>query len=147
MKRNFGWTPFLLGFEMRLQVQMVRFSMGILFSLGLTLGCAPVYQVKFDYFAPESAEGKGCTQQCESTKLQCDQTVNMQFEQERLKLQQGYQQCLLSQSGAARVPILCYDPSQSIKPDYSNCLATYKGCFERCGGRVEERNVCVRNCR
>jgi hypothetical protein len=133
---------------MRLQTQMVRFSMGILFSLGLTLGCAPVYQVKFDYFAPESAEGKGCTQQCESTKLQCDQTVNMQFEQERLKLQQGYQQCLLSQSSGGRgVPILCYDPSQSIKPDYSNCLATYKGCFERCGGRVEEKNVCVRNCR
>jgi len=133
---------------MRLQTQMVRFSMGILFSLGLTLGCAPVYQVKYDYLVPESAEGKGCTQQCESTKLQCDQTVNMQFEQERLKLQQGYQQCLLSQSSGGRgVPILCYDPSQSIKPDYSNCLATYKGCFERCGGRVEEKNVCVRNCR
>jgi len=135
---------------MRIQVLMIRLSTGILFSLGLALGCAPspVYQVKYDYLAPESAEGRECTQQCEGPKLQCEQTVNRQFEQERLKLQQGYQQCLLSQSGgAARVPILCYDPSQSIKPDYSNCLATYKGCFEHCGGRVEERNVCVRNCR
>lgn len=134
---------------MRMQVQMIRLSMGILFSLGLALGCAPspVYQVKYDYLAPESAEGKECTQQCESTKLQCEQGVNKEFEQDRLKLQQGYQQCLLSQSGGARAPILCHDPSQSIKPDYSNCLASYNRCFERCGGRVEEKNVCVRNCR
>ena len=132
---------------MRLQMQMIRLLIGILFPLGVALGCAPVYQVKYDYLAPESAEGKGCTQQCESTKLQCEETANIQFEQERLKLQQGYQQCLLSQRGEPGTPILCYDPSQSIKPDYSNCLAAYKGCFEGCGGKVEERNVCVRNCR
>jgi hypothetical protein len=133
---------------MRTQVQMIRLFMGILFSLGLALGCAPspVYQVKYDYLAPDSAEGKGCIQQCESTKLQCEQGVNKEFGQERLKLQQGYQECLLSQLNA-RSPILCNDPSQSIKPDYSNCLATYNRCFERCGGRVEEKNVCVRNCR
>lgn len=133
---------------MRMQVRMIRLSRGILFSLGLALGCAssPVYQVKYDYLAPESAEGRECSQQCESTKRQCEQAANKEFEQERLKLQQGYQECLMSQS-STRSPILCDDPSQLIKPDYSNCLATYNHCFARCGGRVEEKNVCVRNCR
>jgi len=136
------------GFEMRTQRVMIRLFMSIFFSLTLALGCAsrPVYQIKYDYLAPESAEGKVCTQQCETAKTQCEATVNKEFEQERLKLQQSYQQCLLTQS-SSRSPILCNDSSQAIKHDYSNCLAGYKGCFEHCGGRVEERNVCVRNCR
>lgn len=133
-------------FEMRMQ--MIRLVIGFFCFIVLALGCAPspVYQIKYDYRAPESAEGRGCIQQCEATKIQCEQAVNKEFEQERLKLQRGYQECLLSQSNT-RSPILCYDPSQSIKADYSNCLASYNRCFERCGGRVEERNVCISNCR
>jgi len=134
---------------MRLQVQMISLSIGILFSLVLALGCvpSPVYQVKYDYLAPESAEGRGCTQQCETAKIQCEKIINRQLEQEKMESRQAYQQCLLSQKGAARTPILCFEPPQSIKPDYSNCLATYNSCFERCGGRVEEKNVCISNCR
>jgi len=133
---------------MRLQVQMIRLFIGILFSLVLALKCAPspVYQTKYDYLPPESAEGKTCTQQCETTKTQCEQAMNKEFELERGNAQKAYQECLLSQSNT-RSPILCYDRSQSIQPNYSNCLAAYKGCFERCGGRIEERNVCVRNYR
>jgi len=132
---------------MRAQRQMIRLFIGILFSLTLALGCAssPVYQIQYDYLAPESAEGKVCTQQCETAKTQCEEAVNKEFEQERLKLQQAYQQCLLTQS-SSRSPILCNDPSKAIKPDYSNCVVGRKGCFEHCGGKIEERNVCVRNC-
>ena len=134
---------------MRLQGQMIRLSIGILFSLGLALGCvpSPVYQVKYDYLAPETAEGRGCTQQCETTKTQCEEIINGQLEQEKIDSRQAYQRCLLSQKSGARAPILCTEPSQSIKPDYSNCLASYNRCFERCGGRVAEKNVCISNCR
>ena len=130
-------------------MQIIRLAVGVFSFIVLILACAPtpVYQIKYDYLPPESAEGKGCTQQCENTRIQCEQAVNKEIEQERLKAQQAYQQCLLSQSGGARVPILCNDPSQSIKPDYSNCLASHNRCFQGCGGRVEEKNVCIKNCR
>jgi len=83
---------------MRTQRVMIRLFMSIFFSLTLALGCAsrPVYQIKYDYLAPESAEGKVRTQQCETAKTQCEATANKEFEQERLKLQQSYQQCLLT---------------------------------------------------
>ena len=128
--------------------QMIRLTIGVFSFLGLILGCAPgpVYQIKYDYLPPELAEGKGCIQPCENTRIQCEQAVNKEMEQERLKAHQAYQQCLLSQSNT-RSPMICNDASQSIKPDYSNSLAAYNRCFQGCGGRVEEKNICIRNCR
>jgi hypothetical protein len=134
---------------MRVQMQTIRLFIGILFSLVLALGCAsgPLYRVKYDYLAPESAEGRGCTQPCETTKIQCEEIINRQVEQEKIDSRQAYQRCLLSQNSAATSPILCFEPLETIPPDYSNCLADYNRCFQGCGGRVEERKVCVRNCR
>jgi len=131
----------------KMRTQIIRLAMGILFFSVVALGCAPspVYQVKYDYVVPESAEGKECTQQCEATKIQCEEVISKELEKERLSLQRAYQQCLLSQS-AARSPILCTDQSQLIQVNYSNCLPDYNRCFERCGGRVTEKNICVRNC-
>lgn len=131
-----------------MRLQFIHLAIGILLFLASVLGCAPspVYQVKYDYLVPESAEGKGCTQQCEATKIQCEEVINKEFEQQRLNLRQAYQQCLLSQR-STRAPILCSDQSQLIQINYSNCLPDYNRCFEHCGGKVEEKNVCVRNCK
>ena len=135
----------------RLEMRMQRIPLVIVFFgfIVLALGCAPspVYQIKYDYRAPETEEGRGCTQQCETAKIQCEEIIKGQWEQEKRDSQQAYQRCLLSQKSGARSPILCTEPPQSIKPDYSNCSATYNRCFERCGGRVEEKNVCISNCR
>ena len=131
-----------------MKIPIILLSIGSFCFLILPLGCAPrpVYQIKYDYFAPESAEGRECTQQCETTKIQCQEVINKELEKERLSLQQAYQQCLLSQS-ATRSPILCSDQSQLIRVNYSNCVPDYNRCFQRCGGRLEERSVCVSNCR
>jgi len=132
---------------MRMERQLIRLAIGILSLLVFAFGCAgPIYQVRYDYLPPESPEGRECTQECVTKKTQCEQMVNKAFEQEKLNLQRGYQQCLLSQT-STRTPILCYDASKSIQPDYSICLANHNGCFQSCGGRVEERNVCVKNCK
>ncbi len=126
---------------------MIRLAMGVLFFLALILGCAPVYQIKYDYHPPESAEGQGCTQQCETTKIQSEEIINRQLELEKIDSRQAYQRCLLSQKSASRSPILCTEPSELIQPDYSNCLADYNRCYQSCGGRVEERNICISHCR
>jgi hypothetical protein len=129
------------------RMKMIGLAIGILFFLVAAVGCGPVYQIKYDYLAPESAEGRGCTQQCENSKFQCEEMVNKEFEQERLSLVQAYRTCRLSETSGARSPILCIDQSKTIQPDYSQCLADYKRCFQSCGGRVEERNVCIKNCK
>jgi len=132
---------------MRMERQLIRLVTGILSLFVFVFGCAgPVYQARYDYLPPESAEGRSCTQECMTKKTQCEQVVNKEFDQQKLNLQRGYQECLLSQA-SARSPILCYDPSKSIQPDYSNCLANHNACFQNCGGRVEERNVCVTKCK
>ena len=135
--------------RLEMRMQMIRLVIGFGGLIVLALGCAPspVYQVKYDYLAPETEEGRDCTQRCEPTKIQCEAIINEQLEQEKIDSRQAYQRCLLSQKSAARSPILCIEPSEPIKPDYSYCLASYNRCFERCGGRVEERKVCIRNCR
>ena len=136
-----------MGDVSKMRRQIIGVAIDSFFFLVFVLGCAPspVYQVKYDYFAPESADGKGCTQECEATKIQCEEVINKELEQERSRLQRAYQQCLLSQS-STRSPILCTDQSQLIQVNYSNCLPDYNRCFERCGGRVEKKDVCVRNC-
>jgi hypothetical protein len=132
---------------MGLQIQRIRLFIGILFSLVLALGCVPrpVYEIKYGYIAPESAEGKACNHECEDTRMQCEEAKDRAFEQERLDAHRAFEQCMLSQH-SLRSPIRCDDPSQWIKLDYSSCLASYNHCFGRCGGKVEERNECVRNC-
>jgi hypothetical protein len=135
--------------RLEMRMQMIRLVIGFFGLIVLALGCAPspVYQVKYDYRAPETEEGRGCTQPCETAKIQCEEIIKGQWEQEKIDSQQAYQRCLLSQKSGARSPILCTEPPQSIKPDYSYCLASYNRCFERCGGRVEEKNVCISNCK
>ncbi len=132
---------------MRLERQMIPLFMGVLLSLMLTLGCAPrpVYEIKYDYLAPESAEGKACIQQCETRKTQCEQSKDKAYQQEKLEAQRAYEQCKLSEH-STRSPIICDEPSELIKADYSSCLDAFNRCFGRCGGKVGERNECVRNC-
>ena len=131
---------------MRIPILLLR--MGSFCFLVIALGCAhkPVYQIRYEYLPPGSAEGRQCTQQCETTKNQCQEVVNKELEKERRNLQQAYQQCLLTQS-TSRSPIICSDQSQLIRVNYSSCWPDYNHCYQSCGGRVEERNVCVSNCR
>ncbi len=128
-------------------MKWIGFSAGIFSFWALALGCAPVYQIKYNYSPPESAEGRSCTQRCEATKIQCEQSVNKEVEAERLKSQQVYQTCHLSETEASQSPILCFDQSRWIQPDYFICLADYNRCFQGCGGKVEEGKVCISRCR
>ena len=131
-----------------MRIRVICLGIGTFHFLALTLGCAPapVYQIKYDYLPPESAEARVCIQQCENTKIQCEEAINKELDQERVNLRRAYQQCLLSQS-STRSPVFCSDQSELIQLNYSNCWPDYNRCFRRCGGRVEEKNICVSNCR
>ena len=116
--------------------------------MGLSFGCAsgPVYQTRYDYVPPESAEGKACLEQCEKGRGACLDTARKDYQTEIAKAKQLYEECLMSQRGGTRTPILCHDPSSSIKPDDSRCGEVYNRCLANCGGKLQEKKVCVRNC-
>ena len=128
------------------KMKLILLAIGILFSAITVLGCSPVYQMKYDYLAPESAGSRECTQGCDNKKEECEQGIEKRIEQNRQDSQKAYQQCMLSQQ-SSRSPVICIDESTFIQPDYSGCLLSYNRCFQDCGGKVEESRVCISHCR
>ena len=126
--------------------RVVASGSGILFLMCLAFGCASSseYQVKYDYLAPESGEGKACIDQCQSSRNLCERASIRQLEKDKLRAEQVFQDCLRSHE-ASMGSMLC-DDSGEITPDVSKCLNSYNRCFGNCGGKVEERKVCVSNC-
>jgi hypothetical protein len=132
-------------------MKKVGFFCGLLALLGLLtlslLGCAtgPVYKTTYEYIPPESSEGKACTHQCETMRVQCERIEDMQTERQRLDAEKQYQKCKKAQAQGA-IGAFCVDTSVFMRPDYTKCKQDYRRCFERCGGKVLERTICVKNC-
>jgi len=127
------------------KMKLILLAIGILFSAITVLGCSPVYQMKYDYLAPESAESRECTQGCDNKKEECEQGIEKRIKQNRQDSQKAYQECIFSEQSSMS-PIICIDESTLIQPDYSGCLRSYNRCFQDCGGKVEEWRACISHC-
>ncbi len=125
-----------------MRASKVQFVIIFIFSLlAITCKTTPVYE--YQYTAPESADGKACTHQCETIRIQCKMIADMKAQQEKLEAKQDYLECE-QKAATSEWPTFCLDTSSWIQADYSECDEAYRMCFERCGGVVE--HICVENC-
>lgn len=124
----------------------------------LLASCAPVIETTYDYTPPDTAEGQSCVARCQAERAPCTQSCDRR---ERLCLtdsesraMRDYQMELgdgLNRRSSAssrtyfdyadRYRSLCY-----VGGCRDACDATYRTCFEGCGGKVTAQRVCTANC-
>ncbi|WP_431854844.1 hypothetical protein [Azospirillum sp.] len=125
----------------------------------LLAGCTPVMETALHFAPPTSEEGRQCVARCQAERAPCAQSCDRR---ERLCLSDA-------ESRAMRDYNIDTDPDSGRNRragsgltyfDYADryrrlcsftgcrdaCTATYRSCFEACGGTVTETRVCVANC-
>jgi hypothetical protein len=113
--------------------------------LFLLSGCAmgPGYEKRVQYLPPQGDEAKVCLQQCDAKKVECEQNAKILAEDKKIQAKQEYAKCMgLMKKGGS-----CADTSYAIEVNLGPCLYYYNQCYQRCGGRVVQEDVCVRNCK
>ncbi len=117
----------------------------ILLLLGLC-SCGPIYETRHSFTPPKSAEGRNCTFQCQTVKMQCQQIEEMQEQRcnENARWQQRRCQQDLENRGKKE---RWYDCGlETCTADSERCEETYRSCYQSCGGRVDSTSVCTYNC-
>lgn len=134
--------------------------MGKLLPVLLLAACAPVMETALHFAPPATGEGRQCVARCQAERAPCTQTCDRR---ERLCMSDAESRAMrdyqldTSNDGydrgrrpglsrtyfdyAERYRSLC-----SVDGCRSACAATYRTCFEACGGTVTETQVCVGNC-
>ncbi len=120
-------------------------------SILLLVGCQPQYQKQASFIEPISLSGKACMTRCSQDKVYCEQRSS-----------QTIAGCQEAAHHRALVDFKTYQ-SQYDEPDrpektaddfYDDsacqlavpCNRVYNQCFIHCGGRIEQVDVCVKNC-
>lgn len=111
------------------------------------VGCGPMYQTEYIYTPPESSSGSACIFQCENSKQQCQQIQSMRSEDCERRAEYEYQRCedrIYDRKGRDAKWYEC--TRESCTEDTERCEASYRSCYQSCGGRVEAQTRCVSNC-
>jgi hypothetical protein len=132
-------------------MKLFRYLLLTLATLTL-MGCGPIYQTHYDYQLPHSERGKMCVNECLQAKSTCEQMNRMNEES-----------CRDRELKAARYEYQAYrdrqerhhQPVKKSVEDFnhgyrcnqsSDCEASYKMCYQNCGGVIKENRVCVAFC-
>jgi len=105
----------------------------------LAAGCGPMYNTEYTFVPPETPTGQTCVFQCENSKLQCEQIEDMKQERCEDRADREYERCKDREKEKH-----CYRSYCSV--DYSRCETRHRGCYQSCGGKVEEHKKCVAFC-
>jgi len=119
-------------------------------------GCAttPEYETFYNYAPPKTAEGRACIFQCELTRSQCEQLVQMRLDNCQNRAQIKYDNCEYRSQAAYDNCVLsgaqnCYKDWCSMDQCNNNtrsCDNKYNSCYSTCGGSVGSETRCVNNC-
>lgn len=124
----------------------LRRSVGLLFLVAIA-GCGPIYDTRYTFEPPRSAEGRACTFQCNQGKLQCQQIEDLNKDRCEQESRRNQQDCEYNiRITKNRSPKWYECGSDSCSADYDRCEESYRSCYESCGGRVNATTVCVSNC-
>lgn len=116
------------------------------------LACGPVYKTDYTFFPPERESGRTCVMQCENSKMQCRQLVQLRHDSCRQQAETAYYLCEASRryridsKGKQKCIENCYCSRESCSEDYEPCDSQYRSCYQTCGGKVTSRTYCVSNC-
>lgn len=111
-----------------------------LFGFLLLVGCQPVYQTSYEFVPPEKEKQLTCLKTCSETKNQCEQLCP--------EIQAACtKQAKMAKQGATVGPNnlnLEQDPLQCI--ENCGCEKDYRACYRLCGGKIEQKKICIANC-
>ena len=120
--------------------------------------CAPVMQTALHFAPPAGEEGRQCVARCQAERAPCVQSCDRH---ERLCLMDAESRAMRDynleadrygrgrRAGSSRTYFDYADRYRAlcaVGGCRSACMATYRTCFEACGGTVTEAQVCVGNC-
>ena len=134
----------------------------ILITLSVALAaCASGMRSEKHYFPPASASAGNCTENCAQQRRQCQvastapnpgppAAAESEYEKCSKRSYEDYEQCRVRTRGD---PSQCYRATCVVQPGASttnlaapDCDQAFDRCFTACGGRIETRQVCERNC-
>jgi hypothetical protein len=119
----------------------------LLFSVALLTSCGPVYNTEYSYTPPKSLEGRSCINQCEYSKIQCEELENLRERECESRAELEYDRCRRDiYNSKKREPKWSECSRSSCSTDEERCERLYRSCYQACGGRVDSRTVCVANC-
>lgn len=132
-------------------------------------GCSsqPVYRTQYDLTAPGTESGRQCTVGCETNRLLCEQRNDEHIARCEEQADRAFNNC--SEDADRRMSSCIADLQRQYGDRWStyesHCHATvsntcsrqacgtasscdngYRACFTNCGGQVDTRAICVRNC-
>jgi hypothetical protein len=145
---------------------------GLLF--GVT-ACGPQFETEVTLTPPETAEGRTCAAQCQTTEelcraredtevARCEADAERAADRDRRNCERRVDRSLNSCLGGATTPesqnacFVRYGPGSSqrefcdrsptkwCRPDYGRCTQRFEACFIGCGGQITKRKICVANC-
>lgn len=122
----------------------------------LSLSCqnTPEYRMHYRYQTPTSVSGSTCLSKCVESRSQCDLIEYKACEQRNSDKVKQFEACvekmqLMDKKEVQNYHINCSMPFRTnscpVKSD--QCLEHYNSCFQSCGGKVDEKKVCVTNCK
>ena len=125
----------------------------------LLAGCAPVMETALHFAPPSGEEGRLCVARCQAERAPCTDSCDRR---ERLCLSDAESRAMRDynidtapsdsrgrRSGSSRTYFDYADRYRAlcaVGGCRDRCTATYRSCFEACGGTVTETRVCVANC-
>lgn len=125
----------------------------VIFSVLMLSGCGPEYQTVYSYVPPHSWRGRQCVNQCLTQRSYCQSECQSQDQTCRAEAQVAAMPAYLHHERKMRKEGQGDDfTTVSDYADYSNCTdscgcaATYRSCFENCGGSVMANTQCVAFC-
>lgn len=133
-------------------MKIVRWITVNFFLAVLLTGCGPVYETHYIYEPPHSNLGKMCSAQCIQNKTNCQQLCQIHRENCEIRARQDsllQYELYKSRQRAAGLSIdMTPDAfNQSGRCHEScNCTDAFNLCYQTCGGKVKEYQVCTAFC-
>ena len=108
--------------------------------------CGPLYETRYSFTPPRDYNGRSCVISCETSRLQCKQLQQMQYNtcEQQSRLEQD--RCEFNIRLEGREPKWYECSSSYCSNDTESCESTYRNCYQLCGGSVIAEDVCVANC-
>ncbi len=132
-------------------IDFKRFS--IVFLLILLSGCQKVYETQYDFNQPANETGQQCITKCQRIKAICQKNCQGSVE---ACLKRAKDKALADYANYAndrqekgllvtKDSNSFYDPLQCSE-EICRCDNDYRACYELCGGVIQAKQVCIKNC-
>ena len=109
----------------------------------------PTYKVEHLFKPPASEEGQRCVAGCDKNRVRCETAAQEGGVDRRRACEQqaaDEHELCVGRTTSTSEKNACYRKSCPVGRDYVNCEASFRSCFEGCGGQVWSRTVCEANC-